>query len=57
MPEQELTIAIDARWIFEALSGVEGWQAAVLGLVDRPDIEELGMEVRDKLYRVRDALQ
>jgi len=31
--------------------------AAVLGLVDRPDIEELGMEVRDKLYRVRDALQ
>jgi uncharacterized protein (DUF302 family) len=31
--------------------------AAVLGLVDRPDIAELGMEVRDKLYRVRDALQ
>ena len=31
--------------------------AAVLGLVDRPDITELGMAVRDKLYRVRDALQ
>ena len=31
--------------------------AAVLGLVDRPDVTELGMEVRDKLYRVRDALQ
>jgi len=31
--------------------------AEVLGLVDRPDITELGMEVRNKLYRVRDALQ
>lgn len=31
--------------------------AAVLGLVDRPDVTELGMAVRDKLYRVRDALQ
>ena len=31
--------------------------AAVLGLVDRRDITELGMAVRDKLYRVRDALQ
>jgi uncharacterized protein (DUF302 family) len=31
--------------------------AAVLGLVDRQDITELGMAVRDKLYRVRDALQ
>jgi uncharacterized protein (DUF302 family) len=31
--------------------------AAVLGLVDRRDVTELGMEVRDKLYRVRDALQ
>jgi uncharacterized protein (DUF302 family) len=31
--------------------------AAVLGLVDRPDVTELGMTVRDKLYRVRDALQ
>ena len=30
--------------------------AAVLGLVDRKDIKELGMAVRDKLYRVRDAL-
>lgn len=30
--------------------------AAVLGLVDRKDITELGMAVRDKLYRVRDAL-
>ena len=31
--------------------------ASVLGLVDRRDISELGVEVRDKLYRVRDALQ
>ncbi|MEJ2652245.1 MAG: DUF302 domain-containing protein [Gammaproteobacteria bacterium] len=31
--------------------------AAVLGLVDSQDIAELGTEVRDKLYRVRDALQ
>lgn len=31
--------------------------AAVLGLVDSQDITELGTEVRDKLYRVRDALQ
>ena len=31
--------------------------AAVLGLVDRRDVTELGMEVRDKLYRVRDALR
>jgi uncharacterized protein (DUF302 family) len=31
--------------------------AAVLGLVDRPEVTELGMEVRDKLFRVRDALQ
>ncbi len=31
--------------------------AAVLGLVDRPDVTELGIAVRDKLYRVRDALQ
>jgi uncharacterized protein (DUF302 family) len=31
--------------------------AAVLGLVGRPDVTELGMAVRDKLYRVRDALQ
>ena len=30
--------------------------AAVLGLVDRQEITRLGMEVRDKLYRVRDAL-
>jgi uncharacterized protein (DUF302 family) len=30
--------------------------AAVLELVDRKDIKELGMAVRDKLYRVRDAL-
>ena len=30
--------------------------AAVLGLVDRKEITELGMAVRDKLYRVRDAL-
>ena len=30
--------------------------AAVLGLVDRQDISELGMVVRDMLYRVRDAL-
>ena len=30
--------------------------AAVLGLVDRQDVTELGMAVRDKLYRVRDAL-
>jgi uncharacterized protein (DUF302 family) len=30
--------------------------AAVLGLVDRQDVTKLGMEVRDKLYRVRDAL-
>ena len=30
--------------------------AAVLGLVDRQDVTELGMTVRDKLYRVRDAL-
>ena len=30
--------------------------ATVLGLVDRQDVTELGMVVRDKLYRVRDAL-
>ena len=30
--------------------------AAVLGLVDRQEITRLGVEVRDKLYRVRDAL-
>ena len=30
--------------------------AAVLGLVDRNDITDLGMTVREKLYRVRDAL-
>ena len=30
--------------------------ATVLGLVDRQDVTELGMAVRDKLYRVRDAL-
>ena len=30
--------------------------AAVLGLVGRPDVTELGMAVREKLYRVRDAL-
>jgi len=30
--------------------------AAVLSLVDRQEITRLGMEVRDKLYRVRDAL-
>jgi uncharacterized protein (DUF302 family) len=30
--------------------------AAVLGLVDRQEVTQLGMEVRDKLYRVRDAL-
>jgi uncharacterized protein (DUF302 family) len=30
--------------------------AAVLGLVDRREITQLGLEVRDKLYRVRDAL-
>ncbi len=30
--------------------------AAVLGLVNRPDITRIGMEVREKLMRVRDAL-
>jgi len=30
--------------------------AAVMGLVDRPDVAALGEEVREKLYRVRDAL-
>jgi len=30
--------------------------AAVLGLVDRQEVTQLGKEVRDKLYRVRDAL-
>lgn len=30
--------------------------AAVLGLVDREDVTKLGREVREKLYRVRDAL-
>lgn len=30
--------------------------AAVLGLVDRPEISELGIEVRQRLERVRDAL-
>ena len=30
--------------------------AAVLGLVDREEVTRLGMEVREKLYRVRDAL-
>ena len=30
--------------------------AAVLGLVDRTEVTQLGMEVREKLYRVRDAL-
>ena len=29
---------------------------AVLGLVDREEVTRLGMEVREKLYRVRDAL-
>jgi len=31
--------------------------AAVLGLVDRREVTQLGMEVREKLYRVRDALR
>ena len=31
--------------------------AAVLGLVDRTEVTQLGMEVREKLYRVRDALR
>jgi uncharacterized protein (DUF302 family) len=31
--------------------------AAVLGLVNRSEITQLGMEVREKLYRVRDALK
>lgn len=31
--------------------------AAVLGLVDKPDIEALAAEVRGKLQRVQDALQ
>lgn len=31
--------------------------AAVLGLVDRAEVTQLGMEVREKLYRVRDALR
>lgn len=30
--------------------------AAVLGLVNLREVTQLGMEVRDKLYRVRDAL-
>ena len=30
--------------------------AAVLGLVNLPAVSELGMQVRDKLQRVRDAL-
>lgn len=30
--------------------------AAVLDLVGRPEVSELGREVREKLYRVRDAL-
>lgn len=29
---------------------------AVLGLVNKPDVASLGMEVRNKLLRVRDAL-
>lgn len=31
--------------------------AAVLGLVQRPELEKLGQEVRGRLERVRDALQ
>ena len=31
--------------------------AAVLGIVDRPEITQLGMEVREKLERVRDLLK
>lgn len=31
--------------------------AAVLGLVERLEVTQLGMEVREKLYRVRDALK
>src|SRR3569832_1127088 len=31
--------------------------AAELGLVNRAEVTQLGMEVREKLYRVRDALQ
>jgi len=31
--------------------------AAVLGLVQRPELEQLGQEVRGRLERVRDALQ
>ena len=31
--------------------------AVVLGLVDRDELKSLGAEVRDKLQRVRDALQ
>ena len=30
--------------------------AAVLGLVNRDEVTQLGMQVRKKLYRVRDAL-
>jgi hypothetical protein len=30
--------------------------AAVLGLVDRADITDLGTEVRERLQRVRDSL-
>lgn len=30
--------------------------AAVLALVDKPDVTDLGMEVRQKLMRVRDGL-
>jgi uncharacterized protein (DUF302 family) len=30
--------------------------AAVLGLVDRKEVTELGMEVRERLQRVRDSL-
>jgi hypothetical protein len=31
--------------------------ASVLGLVQRPELEALGAEVRARLERVRDALQ
>jgi uncharacterized protein (DUF302 family) len=31
--------------------------ASVLGLVQRPELEQLGTEVRERLERVRDALQ
>ncbi|QFX94653.1 DUF302 domain-containing protein [Acidithiobacillus thiooxidans] len=31
--------------------------AAVLGMVDKPQIAKLGIEVRDKLQRVADAMR